>query len=165
MINTLFIIIYDSTKAKWTATWQNQRSGMCAQRRLRSAWASAQSDQRLRCLHEETHWAHTEGTDQTGWMPRLTWVFARRTGHFVGFIMLQLKCQQSVFELVFRLYFYFYCWSDLRSAFTIPVTRAINWEQILLKMVNTLNTDVTADQGICYSSFAQGRIHWIMLND
>ena len=27
---------------------------LCAQRRLRSAWASAQSDQSLRCPHEET---------------------------------------------------------------------------------------------------------------
>ena len=26
---------------------------LCAQRRLRSAWASAQSDQSLRCPHEE----------------------------------------------------------------------------------------------------------------
>ena len=23
-----------------------------------------------------THWAHSEGSDQTGWMPRLCWVFA-----------------------------------------------------------------------------------------
>ena len=28
--------------------------GLCAQRRLRSAWASAQSDQSLRCPHEES---------------------------------------------------------------------------------------------------------------
>ena len=34
----------------WAASWQNQQNGMCAQRRLRSAWASAQSDQSLRCL-------------------------------------------------------------------------------------------------------------------
>ena len=27
---------------------------LCAQRRLRSAWASAQSDQNLRCPHEES---------------------------------------------------------------------------------------------------------------
>ena len=38
----------------WAASWHNQQSGMCAQRRLRSAWASAQSDQRLRCPHEES---------------------------------------------------------------------------------------------------------------
>ena len=33
----------------WAATWQNQQNGMCTQQRLRSAWASAQSDQSLRC--------------------------------------------------------------------------------------------------------------------
>ena len=33
----------------WAASWQNQQNGMCAQRRLRSAWASGQSDQSLRC--------------------------------------------------------------------------------------------------------------------
>ena len=33
---------------------KNLQSGMCAQRRLRSAWASAQSDQSLRCPHEES---------------------------------------------------------------------------------------------------------------
>ena len=27
----------------WATSWQNQQNGMCAQRRLRSAWASAQS--------------------------------------------------------------------------------------------------------------------------
>ena len=34
-------------------TWQNQQNDY-VQRRLRSAWASAQSDQSLRCSHEET---------------------------------------------------------------------------------------------------------------
>ena len=38
----------------WAASWQNQQNGMCAQRRLRSAWASAQSDQSFRCPHEES---------------------------------------------------------------------------------------------------------------
>ena len=32
----------------WAASWQNQQNGKCAQRRLRSAWASAKSDQCLR---------------------------------------------------------------------------------------------------------------------
>ena len=29
----------------------------------------------------------SEDSDQTGWMPRLIWVLAGRTGHFAGFIM------------------------------------------------------------------------------
>ena len=79
----------------WAASWQNQQNDLCAQRRLGSAWASAQYDQSLRCPHEETLVSqlpihHTAETDQTGWMPRLIWVFARRTYHFVGFVMLLL---------------------------------------------------------------------------
>ena len=57
---------------------------VCAQRILRSAWASAQSDQSLRCPHEETLGTElpierTAKTDQTGRMPRLILVFAGRT--------------------------------------------------------------------------------------
>ena len=33
---------------------QNQQNDLCAQRRLKSGWASASSDQSLRCQHEET---------------------------------------------------------------------------------------------------------------
>ena len=39
-----------------------------------------------------THWVHSEHSDQTGWMPRLIWVFAGRTCHFVGFVMRWLNC-------------------------------------------------------------------------
>ena len=39
-----------------------------------------------------SHWEHSEDTDQTGRMPRLIWVFAGRTGDFVGFCVMQLKC-------------------------------------------------------------------------
>ena len=38
---------------KWDETWQNQQSEY-APSEDRSAWASAQSDQSLRCLHEES---------------------------------------------------------------------------------------------------------------
>ena len=68
---------------------------VCAQRRLRSAWASAQSDQsslsawrKLESL--AIHWAHCEDSDQTGRMPRLMWVFAGRT-----VILLVLSCRGS----------------------------------------------------------------------
>ena len=42
-----------NTRYIWAASWQKQQNGMCAQRRLRSARASAQSYQSLRCPHEE----------------------------------------------------------------------------------------------------------------
>ena len=67
----------------WTATWQNQQNE-CAQRRLRSAWASAQSDQsslHAQCLAKGSSFLHVDSkdSDQTGRMPRLIWVFAGRT--------------------------------------------------------------------------------------
>ena len=67
----------------------------CAQRRLRSAWASAQSDQSSLSAWRKlgslaTHWAHSEDSDQTGRMPRLIWVFAGRTCQFVGFLTRRL---------------------------------------------------------------------------
>ena len=40
--------------------------------------------------HLASHWAHSEDSDQIWRMPRLVWVFAGRTGHFVGFVMRQL---------------------------------------------------------------------------
>ena len=57
---------------------------VCAQRRLRSAWASAQSDQSLLSAWRKlgplaTHWVHSKDSDQTVRMPNLIWVFARRT--------------------------------------------------------------------------------------
>ena len=68
---------------------------LCAQRRLRSAWASAQSDQSSLSAWRiigslDTHWAHSEDSDQTGRMPRLIWVFAGRT-----VILLVLSCRGS----------------------------------------------------------------------
>ena len=57
---------------------------LCAQRRLRSAWAPAQSDQILRCaqwITKDPSFLHvdSEVSDQTGRMPRLIWVFPGRT--------------------------------------------------------------------------------------
>ena len=57
---------------------------MCTKRRLRSAWASALSDQSSLSAWRKlgslaTHWAQSEYFDQTGQMSRLIWVFAGRT--------------------------------------------------------------------------------------
>ena len=40
--------------------------------------------------------ADSEAPNQTGRMPRLTWVFAGRTCHFVGFIMKRIKWATSL---------------------------------------------------------------------
>ena len=68
----------------WAASWQNQQIDMCIQRRLRSAWASAQSNQSSLCAQwvaKDPSFLHTDSkySDQTGRMSRLIWVFAGRT--------------------------------------------------------------------------------------
>ena len=59
---------------------------------IRSVWSesSLSAWRKLRSL--ATHWVHSEDYDQTGRRPRLIWVFAGRTYHFVGFVMRQLIC-------------------------------------------------------------------------
>ena len=49
--NTLFCRFcpVQAHKNYWAAAWQNQQTDICAYRRLRSAWASAQSDQTGLC--------------------------------------------------------------------------------------------------------------------
>ena len=102
------------TIKNWAASWQNQLSGMCAQRRLRSSRTSAQSDQSLL----STQWvAKTQGffmqTAKTlirlggcpGWS-----VFAGRTCHFVGFVMRRLNYRMGITCIpcfISRLYFRF----------------------------------------------------------
>ena len=73
------------------ASWQNQQNGMCTQRRLRPAWASAQPSLRIQWVAKNPSFLQTEkeDSDQTGRM--LIWVVAGRTCHFVSFVMRRLK--------------------------------------------------------------------------
>ena len=85
------------TNNKWATTWQN-RQNECTptQRRLRLAWASTQSDQSLRCPHEEclvlsyplravrrlwSDWVDAQADLSLRWAHT----------HFVGFVMSRLK--------------------------------------------------------------------------
>ena len=82
---------------------------LCAKRRLRSAWASAQSDQSLLSTWRNlgslaTHSLHSQNSDQTGRIPRLIWVFAGRTCHFIGFDMWRLIWKVDCFRKDFCLF-------------------------------------------------------------
>ena len=72
------------------------KNDLCAQRRFRWAWASAQSDQSSLSAWRNigssaTHWAPCEDwSDQTGWMTSLIGVFAGHIDHFVGFVVKRL---------------------------------------------------------------------------
>ena len=153
------------TYSIWAASWQNQRNGMCAQRRLRSAWASAKSDQSLRCAlcvakDPRCRHADSEDSDQTGRMPRLIWVFAGRTGHFVGFVMrrLILICIIGLFaEQMF-------CRQDCNSSMSEETGQTKYLSEISCKPESSQNSLALAKifslHGILVSTAALGRHSW-----
>ena len=57
---------------------------------IRPVWSESSLSAWRKLGSLATHWAHSKDSDQTGWMPRLIWVFAGCTGHFIGFVMMQL---------------------------------------------------------------------------
>ena len=83
-----------ASKIIWAASWQSQQNDLCAQQRLRSTGASAQSDQYSLCAQwvaKDPSFLHADSKDWSDWaeMPRLIclcWAHC----HFVGFIMLRL---------------------------------------------------------------------------
>ena len=88
--------------------------------RLLSPWASTQSDQSSPSAWKNiessaTHWAHCEDSDQTGWMPRLIWVFAGCKGYFVGFVMRRLIWFLTVFNICHDYKFFIIIFQPLRS--------------------------------------------------
>ena len=112
------------TKEIWIALRQNQQNDMCAQQRLRSAWASIQSDHCSLCAQQIVKGpmflhADSEESEQTGLMPRMIRVFNGRAGHFVGFVMRWLKYWSHVMRL-------WYFLSSVNSFFKHACT-AIQW--------------------------------------
>ena len=76
----------------------------CAQQRLRSARASTQSDQSWLCAQQvakDPPFLHSdsEESDQTGWMPRLIWVYPGCTCHSVGVVMRWLRCTEKIWNI------------------------------------------------------------------
>ena len=57
---------------------------------IRPVWSESSLSAWRKLGSLATHWAHSEDSDQTGWMPRLIWVFAGRT-----LILLVLSCRGS----------------------------------------------------------------------
>ena len=53
---------------------------------IRPVWSESSLSAWIKLGVLATHWAHSKDSDQTGWMPRLIWVFAACTD-FVGFVM------------------------------------------------------------------------------
>ena len=58
---------------------------------IRPVWSESSLSAWRKVGSLATHWAHSEESDQTGRMPRLIWVCAGCTDHFVGFVMSWFK--------------------------------------------------------------------------
>ena len=76
----------------WAASWQNQQNDLCAQRRqislgIHPVWSESSLSAWRKLGSLATYWAHSEDSDQTGWMSTLIWVFAGCKGHFVSFVV------------------------------------------------------------------------------
>ena len=61
---------------------------------IRPVWSESSLSAWRKLGSLATHWAHSEDSDQTGWMPRLIWVFAGGT-----LILLVLSCWLVVLRL------------------------------------------------------------------
>ena len=117
---------------------------LCAQRRLRSAWASAQSDQSLRCPKLgslSTHWAHSEDSDQTGRIflesrqlkkqcPEQTSRDSRQNP--------RKKCRDGLFVKKFCIWGN-RCWQCL-LLFQSTYVRAVKYRKLFIFSVKILNT-------------------------
>ena len=58
---------------------------------IRPVWTESSLSAWRKLESLATHWTYSEDSDKTGRMPRLIWVFAGRTDHFVGFVTKRLK--------------------------------------------------------------------------
>ena len=73
---------------------------------IRPVWSESLLSAWRKLGSSATHWAHSEDSDQTRQMPRLIWVFAGRTCHFVGFITRRLILwTDNIFQLILFLEF------------------------------------------------------------
>ena len=93
------------TKMTWAAAWQNQQNVVRQAMTqislgILSVWSESSLCDLWEAKDQNILQADSEGSDQTGWMPRLIWVFAGRTGHFIGFVVLQLTSTYSFFFIL-----------------------------------------------------------------
>ena len=92
----------DVTNTKnWATSWQNQQKGVSPTKThislsIHPVWSESSLSAWRNSGSLAIQWARNKDSNQTGWMPRLIWVFAGRTCHFVGFVMWWLNNKITV---------------------------------------------------------------------
>ena len=109
---------------------------------IRTVWSESSLSAWRKLGSLATHWAHSEDSDQTGWMPRLIWVFAGRTCHFVGFVMRRLISCCNVAKL----------WKCKGAIKTEAITRIWNYQ---IRPTNNIRTSKWRTTG-CYQKRISG---------
>ena len=66
------------------------------------------------------HHVDNEDSDQTGWMPRLIWIFSGRTALFVGFVVMWLKLNNICHIWIRWTFSIHHCWS-------VSMTKPTKW--------------------------------------
>ena len=84
------LLLNESPHDKKTTKWLLHQAKTQISLGICPVWSKS-SLSAWRTLSPQLPIEHTPKTDQTGRMPRLIWVFAGRTTHFVGFVMRWLK--------------------------------------------------------------------------
>ena len=140
-----YIFFYGPELTKMSRNMTKPTKWLCPQRRLRSAWASTQSDQSSPALNgwlrTQAYFMRTAKTDQTGQMPRLIWVFAGHT--FILFVLLKWNTRRKSEELSQGT-------AKLTNWHLYPVKIKINlprhkgWSEALLGSLWVEKTDQTA---------------------
>ena len=93
-------LLYDFTTI-WATARQNQQNNVCPVKtqislRIHTVWPDSSLSAWRTVGSLSTHRVHSEYSDQSGWMPRLIWVYAGRTCHIVGFVVLRLIYLYSI---------------------------------------------------------------------
>ena len=78
----------------WAEAWQSPQNMRPTKTQINLGILPVRSVSSLcaQCVAKDTRllYVGSEDSELTGWMSRLIWVFAGRTGHFVGFVVLWL---------------------------------------------------------------------------
>ena len=91
------LALYEMSRLMTKPTkWHVRRAKTQISLGIRPVWSESLLSAWRKLGSLATHWAQSEDSDQTGRMPRLIWVFAGRTCHFVGFVMRWLKFASKV---------------------------------------------------------------------
>ena len=81
-----------------------------------------------KCRSLATHWAHSEDSDKTGWMPRLIWVSAQSDQSLLGTQVFCWFCHVAAHILIpFQVAYKLFMEVGLFETFRIPVAPFLNY--------------------------------------